>query len=135
MGCSLAFVWDLVALTPHPPQSLLKLRDLSTTQLCSYLDVPAEDFANQIALVARGNCTFYEKVRLAQGSGAHGLLIVSKEKLVPPGGNKTQYEEISIPVALLSHRDLRDIFRVGTRAGPGGSWVQVLWVLGLGPNS
>ncbi|GAB1295371.1 Signal peptide peptidase-like 2B [Apodemus speciosus] len=91
--------------------SLLKLRDLSTTQLCSYLDVPAEDFTNQIALVARGNCTFYEKVRLAQGSGAHGLLIVSKERLVPPGGNKTQYEEISIPVALLSHRDLRDIFR------------------------
>ncbi|XP_031205572.1 signal peptide peptidase-like 2B isoform X2 [Mastomys coucha] len=91
--------------------SLLKLRDLSATQLCSYLDVPAEDFTNQIALVARGNCTFYEKVRLAQGSGAHGLLIVSKEKLVPPGGNKTQYEEISIPVALLSHRDLRDIFR------------------------
>ncbi|XP_011241887.1 signal peptide peptidase-like 2B isoform X5 [Mus musculus] len=91
--------------------SLLKLRDLSTTQLCSYLDVPAEDFTNQIALVARGNCTFYEKVRLAQGSGAHGLLIVSKEKLVPPGGNKTQYEEISIPVALLSHRDLQDIFR------------------------
>ncbi|XP_052021339.1 signal peptide peptidase-like 2B isoform X4 [Apodemus sylvaticus] len=91
--------------------SLLKLRDLSTTQLCSYLDVPAEDFTNQIALVARGNCTFYEKVRLAQGGGAHGLLIVSKERLVPPGGNKTQYEEISIPVALLSHRDLRDIFR------------------------
>lgn len=86
MGCSLAFVWDLVALTPHPPQSLLKLRDLSTTQLCSYLDVPAEDFANQIALVARGNCTFYEKVRLAQGSGAHGLLIVSKEKLVGCSG-------------------------------------------------
>ncbi|XP_006514276.1 signal peptide peptidase-like 2B isoform X7 [Mus musculus] len=32
-------------------------------------------------------------------------------KVVPPGGNKTQYEEISIPVALLSHRDLQDIFR------------------------
>lgn len=62
--------------------SLLKLRDLSATQLCSYLDVPVEDFTNQIALVARGNCTFYEKVRLAQGSGAHGLLIVSKERLV-----------------------------------------------------
>ncbi|KAM7327877.1 hypothetical protein ACRRTK_014244 [Alexandromys fortis] len=96
--------------------SLLKLRDLSSTQLCSYLDLPVEDFTNQIALVARGNCTFYEKVRLAQGSGAHALLIVSKEKLVPPGGNKTQYEEISIPVALLSHRDLRDIFRRFGRA-------------------
>jgi hypothetical protein len=53
---------------------------------------------------------------------------------VPPGGNKTQYEEISIPVALLSHRDLQDIFRVGGRAGLGGQglgsgfWVQVLAV-------
>lgn len=36
---------------------------------------------------------------------------------VPPGGNKTQYEEISIPVALLSHRDLQDIFKVGTGQG------------------
>lgn len=35
---------------------------------------------------------------------------------VPPGGNKTQYEEISIPVALLSHRDLQDIFQVGPRS-------------------
>ncbi|XP_051033213.1 signal peptide peptidase-like 2B isoform X1 [Phodopus roborovskii] len=92
--------------------SLLKLRDLSSTQLCSHLDLPVEDLTNQIGLVARGNCTFYEKVRLAQGSGARALLIVSKEKLVPPGGNKTQYEEISIPVALLSHRDLQDIFRL-----------------------
>lgn len=81
-GCYLAFLWDLVVLTSCPPQSLLKLRDLSTTQLCSYLDVPTEDFTNQIALVARGNCTFYEKVRLAQGSGALGLVIVSKERLV-----------------------------------------------------
>ncbi|XP_051028912.1 signal peptide peptidase-like 2B isoform X2 [Acomys russatus] len=100
----------------HLPQdlnkvALLKLRDLSSTQLCSPLDLPAEDFTNQVVLVARGNCTFYEKVRLAQGNGARGLVIVSIEKLVPPGGNKTQYEEISIPVALLSHRDLQDIFR------------------------
>lgn len=71
-----------MALTPSPPQSLLKLRDLSATQLCSSVDVPVEDFTNQITMVARGNCTFYEKVRLAQGSGARGLLIVSKERLV-----------------------------------------------------
>ena len=32
---------------------------------------------------------------------------------VPPGGNKTQYEEIGIPVALLSHKDMLDIFKVG----------------------
>ncbi|XP_008835319.1 signal peptide peptidase-like 2B isoform X3 [Nannospalax galili] len=91
--------------------SFLQLRDLRSAQLCSHFDLPADGFSNQIPLVARGNCTFYEKVRLAQGSGARGLLVVSKEKLVPPGGNKTQYEEISIPVALLSHRDSQDIFR------------------------
>ena len=33
-------------------------------------------------MVLRGNCTFYEKVRLAQTNGAKGLLIVSKDRLV-----------------------------------------------------
>ncbi|XP_016065244.1 PREDICTED: signal peptide peptidase-like 2B isoform X1 [Miniopterus natalensis] len=91
--------------------SLLQLRDWTTSVLCSPSDLPAKGFSNQIPLVTRGNCTFYDKVRLAQGSGAHGLLIVSKETLVPPGGNKTQYEEIGIPVALLSHKDMLDIFK------------------------
>lgn len=35
-------------------------------------------------MVMRGNCTFYEKVRLAQINGARGLLIVSRERLVSP---------------------------------------------------
>lgn len=33
-------------------------------------------------MVLRRNCTFYEKVRLAQLNGAKGLLIVSKDRLV-----------------------------------------------------
>ncbi|XP_053752837.1 signal peptide peptidase-like 2B isoform X4 [Panthera pardus] len=93
------------------PQSLLQLRDWTASVLCSPPDLPAKGFSNQIPLVARGNCTFYEKVRLAQGGGARGLLIVSRETLVPPGGNKTQYEEIGIPVALLSYKDMLDIFQ------------------------
>ncbi|NXD64085.1 SPP2B protein, partial [Eolophus roseicapillus] len=72
-------------------------------------DVPHGGFNNQIPMVMRGNCTFYEKVRLAQINGARGLLIVSKERLVPPGGNRSQYEEIDIPVALLSYDDMLDI--------------------------
>lgn len=64
------------------PQSLLQLRDWTTSMLCSASDLPAKGFSNQIPLVTRGNCTFYDKVRLAQGSGAHGLLVVSKETLV-----------------------------------------------------
>lgn len=100
----------------HLPQdlakaSLLPLKDWSFSLLCSAADLPSQGFSNQIPLVARGNCTFYEKVRLAQGSGARGLLIVSKEALVPPAGNKSQYDEIGIPVALLSHKDKLDIFK------------------------
>ncbi|XP_011852871.1 PREDICTED: signal peptide peptidase-like 2B [Mandrillus leucophaeus] len=91
--------------------SFLQLRNWTASLLCSAADLPAHGFGNQIPLVARGNCTFYEKVRLAQGSGARGLLIVSRERLVPPGGNKTQYDEIGIPVALLSYKDTLDIFR------------------------
>lgn len=30
----------------------------------------------------------------------------------PPAGNKTQYEEIDIPVALLSYADMLDISKV-----------------------
>lgn len=67
-------------------QSLLQVRDWTTSVLCSPADLPAKGFSNQIPLVARGNCTFYEKVRLAQGSGARGLLIISKETLVRPPG-------------------------------------------------
>ena len=50
--------------------------------LCSPADVPDGGFNNQIPMVMRGNCTFYEKVRLAQINGARGLLIVSRERLV-----------------------------------------------------
>ncbi|KAM9105927.1 signal peptide peptidase-like 2B isoform 3-T4 [Megaptera novaeangliae] len=37
-------------------------------------------------------------------------------KAVPPGGNKTQYDEIGIPVALLSYKDMLDIFETFGRA-------------------
>ncbi|KAI2587808.1 signal peptide peptidase like 2B [Homo sapiens] len=62
--------------------SFLQLRNWTASLLCSAADLPARGFSNQIPLVARGNCTFYEKVRLAQGSGARGLLIVSRERLL-----------------------------------------------------
>ncbi|KAJ8374607.1 hypothetical protein SKAU_G00051870 [Synaphobranchus kaupii] len=42
-------------------------------------------------------------------NGARGLLIVSKDRLTLPAGNVTQYEEIDIPVALLSYADMLDI--------------------------
>ncbi|XP_061095668.1 signal peptide peptidase-like 2B isoform X2 [Conger conger] len=98
----------------HLPQDLnkasrLQVHDLTGSVLCSSSEVPEGGFTNRIPMVLRGNCTFYEKVRLAQLNGARGLLIVSKDRLTPPAGNKTQYEEIDIPVALLSYADMLDI--------------------------
>ncbi|XP_072450059.1 signal peptide peptidase-like 2 isoform X1 [Chiloscyllium punctatum] len=99
------------AYLPHDlsKASLLQLQDLTSSDLCTPSDVPLQGFSNRIAMVMRGNCTFYEKVRLAQINGAKGLLIVSRQSLVPPGGNGSQYEEIDIPVALLSYDDMLDI--------------------------
>ncbi|XP_072296889.1 signal peptide peptidase-like 2 isoform X3 [Eucyclogobius newberryi] len=89
--------------------SRLQIYNLTSSVLCSASEVPEGGFPNRIPMVLRGNCTFYEKVRLAQINGAKGLLIVSKDRLTPPAGNKTQYEEIDIPVALLSFTDMQDI--------------------------
>ncbi|XP_029503112.1 signal peptide peptidase-like 2 [Oncorhynchus nerka] len=89
--------------------SRLETYDLTPSVLCFPSDVPEGGFPNRIPMVMRGNCTFYEKVRLAQLNGAKGLLIVSKDRLTPPAGNKSQYEEIDIPVALLSYTDMLDI--------------------------
>ncbi|KAM8939353.1 signal peptide peptidase-like 2B [Pelodytes ibericus] len=96
--------------------ALLQLEDQTASVLCSPADVPDGGFTNRIPMVMRGNCTFYEKVRLAQINGARGLLIVSRERLVPPGGNRSQYEEIDIPVALLSHSDMIDISKTFGRS-------------------
>ncbi|KAG8593922.1 hypothetical protein GDO81_000990 [Engystomops pustulosus] len=96
--------------------ALLHLQDQTMSVLCSPTDVPDGGFSNSIPMVMRGNCTFYEKVRLAQINGARGLLIVSRERLVPPGGNRSQYEEIDIPVALLSYTDMLDISKTFGRS-------------------
>ncbi|XP_028672157.1 signal peptide peptidase-like 2 isoform X2 [Erpetoichthys calabaricus] len=98
----------------HLPQDLnkasrLQIHEMTTSVLCSPSEVPAGGFTNRIPMVLRGNCTFYEKVKLAQINGARGLLIVSQETLSPPFGNKSQYEEIDIPVALLSYTDMVEI--------------------------
>lgn len=63
-------------------QSRLQIYDLTGSVLCSASDVPEGGFPNSIPMVLRGNCTFYEKVRLAQINGARGILIVSKDRLV-----------------------------------------------------
>ncbi|ELT89507.1 hypothetical protein CAPTEDRAFT_108818 [Capitella teleta] len=86
-------------------QEVLKVRDLTPSVLC---DDPSDDpkIKNKLTLVSRGNCTFLEKANLTQRYGGRALVIVSEEGLLIPGvGNDEHYDEISIPVAVLSSSD------------------------------
>ncbi|TSL47677.1 Signal peptide peptidase-like 2B [Bagarius yarrelli] len=99
--------------TPLPPHShstfAVEVYDLTPSVLCSDADVPDSGFTEYVVMAMRGNCTFSEKVHLAQKKGAKGLLIISKEFLIPPQGTESQYKEINIPLALISYADLLDI--------------------------
>lgn len=69
------------------------------------------------AMVMRGNCSFYEKGWLAQGQGAHGLLIVSRvsnqqcSDTTPASRDpRKPLPDLTIPVAVLRYSDMLDIF-------------------------
>ncbi|KAF5924457.1 hypothetical protein HPG69_018858 [Diceros bicornis minor] len=108
----------------HAP--LLPLHDGTTAPWC-----PGEDSFHQAqptspsqrplrqttAMVLRGNCSFYTKGWLAQGQGAHGLLIVSRvsgqqcSDTTPASQDPRQpLPDLSIPVAVLRYTDMLDIF-------------------------
>uniref|UniRef100_A0A8C6FYD7 Signal peptide peptidase-like 2C n=1 Tax=Moschus moschiferus TaxID=68415 RepID=A0A8C6FYD7_MOSMO len=68
------------------------------------------------AMVMRGNCSFYDKGWLAQGRGAHGLLIVSRvsghqcSDITPAAQNpRKPLPDLTIPVAVLRYTDMLDI--------------------------
>ncbi|XP_008269865.3 signal peptide peptidase-like 2C [Oryctolagus cuniculus] len=68
------------------------------------------------AMVMRGNCSFYAKGWLAQGQGAHGLLIVSRVQdqqcsdTTPAARDPRQpLPDLTIPVAVLRYTDMLDI--------------------------
>ncbi|XP_043910678.1 signal peptide peptidase-like 2B [Protopterus annectens] len=87
--------------------ALLPLEDQTPSVLCSASDVPRGGFINKIPMIMRGNCTFYEKVRLAQLNGAKGLIIVSRERLVSNKLKEHENELIERKTTKLK-RDLRD---------------------------
>ncbi|KFO27681.1 Signal peptide peptidase-like 2C [Fukomys damarensis] len=70
------------------------------------------------AMAMRGNCSFYDKGWLAQGQGAHGLLIVSRlgdqqccdTTSVSPDLHQP-LPDLTIPVAVLRYTDMLDILR------------------------
>ncbi|KAL2764831.1 signal peptide peptidase-like 2C precursor [Daubentonia madagascariensis] len=107
----------------HAP--LLPLHDSTMAPWC-----PGEDSSHQAqpsspsqrplrqttAMVMRGNCSFYAKGWLAQGQGAHGLLIVSRvsdqqcSDITPVSQDpRKPLPDLTIPVAVLRYTDMLDI--------------------------
>ncbi|XP_004630208.1 signal peptide peptidase-like 2C [Octodon degus] len=69
-------------------------------------------------MALRGNCSFHAKGQLAQGRGAHGLLIVSRlgdqhcsDHSWPSGDPHRPLPGLAIPVAVLRYTDMLDILR------------------------
>ncbi|XP_055517295.1 signal peptide peptidase-like 2A [Leucoraja erinacea] len=89
-----------------------QLQDLTSTELCNSSDVPAEGIKDKLVVVMRGNCTFIEKARIAVGNHAKALLIASTSGLIPPKGNTSEYEQLQIPVALISFADILSMKKV-----------------------
>uniref|UniRef100_A0A8C3Q395 Signal peptide peptidase-like 2A n=1 Tax=Chrysolophus pictus TaxID=9089 RepID=A0A8C3Q395_CHRPC len=85
------------------------LENLTSTVLCDSSEVPAVVMKDKAVVVMRGNCTFLEKAKIAQSLGAKMLLIASKARLSPPSDNKTDFENLSLPVALIRYNDIMDM--------------------------
>ncbi|KAM6351317.1 signal peptide peptidase-like 2A isoform 6-T7 [Alca torda] len=85
------------------------LENLTSTVLCNSSEVPSGSMKDKAVVVMRGNCTFLEKARIAQSSGAKMLLIASKPRLSPLSDNKTDFEDVTIPVALIRYSDIVDM--------------------------
>ncbi|XP_548046.2 signal peptide peptidase-like 2C [Canis lupus familiaris] len=100
----------------HAP--LLPLHDGTAAPWCPGKDSPARarPLRQATAMVMRGNCSLHAKGWLAQGRGAHGLLIVSRlggrqcsDSSPGPQERRAPRPGLTIPVAELRHADLLDI--------------------------
>ncbi|KAM9637825.1 signal peptide peptidase-like 2A isoform X7 [Harpia harpyja] len=85
------------------------LENLTSTVLCSSSEVPSGLMKDKAVVVMRGNCTSLEKARIAQSLGAKMLLIASKPRLSPLSDNKTDFEDVTLPVALIRYNDIVDM--------------------------
>ncbi|XP_078577796.1 signal peptide peptidase-like 2B isoform X1 [Branchiostoma floridae x Branchiostoma japonicum] len=88
------------------------LYDLTPLYGCEDYRSPAQ-VPNHVVAIMRGNCTFFQKARIAQKYNADAILVISEDKLVDPGGNTSDYKEIHIPVALLSSEDFKHMKSLG----------------------
>ncbi|KAG6925158.1 signal peptide peptidase like 2A [Chelydra serpentina] len=76
---------------------------------CSNSEVPSTlVIKDKAVVVMKGNCSFMDKARTAQSHGAKILLIASKTGL-SSSDTKTDVQNVTIPVALVSYNDIMDM--------------------------
>ncbi|XP_078386309.1 signal peptide peptidase-like 2A isoform X2 [Cetorhinus maximus] len=83
-----------------------QLKILTSTKLCNWTDVPAEGIKDKLLVVMRGDCTFIRKAQIAQMNFAKALLVATVDRIFPPSGNQSDFEQLTIPVALISYDDV-----------------------------
>lgn len=87
----------------------ISLMNLTTTSLCNLSDIPPDGIKNKAVVVTWGPCHFLEKARIAQKGGAEALLVANNSVLFPPSGNRSEFQDVKILIAFISHKDFKDM--------------------------
>ncbi|KAM9312598.1 signal peptide peptidase-like 2A [Gastrophryne carolinensis] len=95
-----------IGATFHP------LLNLTSTWLCSPSEVPSTGFQGKAVVVMAGNCSILEKATLAQKNNATMLLLASKEGLPAPVESRSNYEDVTIPIAFVKYGDIVSMAQV-----------------------
>ncbi|GCB83281.1 hypothetical protein scyTo_0023921, partial [Scyliorhinus torazame] len=95
-----------------------QLKDLTNTNLCNSTDVPPEGIKDNLVVVKRGNCTFIRKAQIAQKNFAKALLVASVDSIFPPSDNESDYQKLTIPVALILYDDVLSMKKVNLSSVP-----------------
>ncbi|KAF7698740.1 hypothetical protein HF521_003482 [Silurus meridionalis] len=91
-----------------------RLVNLTSTMLCDVGGVKPDVVKGTAVCVMRGDCAFSIKAQVAQKLGAAVLLIVSQDAMGTPTANASDYDKVSIPLALMRYRDFLDVQKVFT---------------------
>lgn len=91
-----------------------RLVNKTSTTLCDASGVEPGSLKGVAVCVMRGGCGFSQKAQVAQQLGAAVLLIASKEAMRTPSANDSEYDKVTIPLALMRYRDFLDMQKVFT---------------------
>ncbi|XP_028748531.1 signal peptide peptidase-like 2A isoform X1 [Peromyscus leucopus] len=87
----------------------LSLMNLTGTPLCHPSDIPPDGIKNRAVVVQWGACHLLEKARIAQQGGAEALLIANSSVLLPSSRNGSEFQNMTILIAVISQKDFRDM--------------------------